>query len=163
MLLSKRLILKGKRWRKFYEASILIIFIALALVTGCLVRIITVEYFEWQQLLFMGIPFLFIIWWLPYKRKELKFSEIITGSKKEENHEIVTRTLKKLDWYIKLNHLYFIEAFAGPKITTTWGNEMVSILIDENRISINCICNVDIFRNQAFFTFGRLKKKIFGF
>ncbi len=160
MLSSNKLSLNGKRWWKFFEFSFYITGLTLVLILGSLMRILKVGYLEWQDPILIIIPTLFVLWWLSYKKKELIFFEIRTPFGVKENHTIVINSLKNLNWYIKKNQPYFLEAFREGRLAVKWGRDMISILIDNERILINSICNLDIFKNQALFTFGRLKRNI---
>jgi hypothetical protein len=162
MFETKTLILKGKRWRKFHEFIWWAILIGLGPFLGGILRITKIGFREWQVFPFIVIPILFMIWWIPYKRKELKLYEILTSFKKKQNQEFVLAAIEKLGWHTKYNSQQFIEAYDNSRIGLTWGMNMISVLIEDNRILLNCLTNLDstTTHKQAFFTFGKLKRNV---
>ena len=83
------------------------------------------------------------------KNRELVLREIETGLAKEQNHELVKDVLGQLNWRIKVNNKGFIEAYTNNQGFWTWSNQMVSVLITDNRIMFNSIYNPDSYRSQA--------------
>jgi hypothetical protein len=160
MLNSRKLILKGKRWRKFNEFTLVPIFVTLAVIIGCTLRISKVGFTEWQMVPFLIVPILFLVLWIPYKNTELQFFEVFTPFEKKENYHIAMNALKKMNWSVKIDTESFLEAYTSPAIGFTWGSDMITVLTDDKRILINCICNIDIVKQQAFFTFGKLKRNV---
>ncbi|MBL7741979.1 MAG: hypothetical protein JNN00_00760 [Chitinophagaceae bacterium] len=160
MFSAKKLILKGKRWRKFHEFTVVPTGLCIATTIGCVGRISKVGFTEWPLIPFFFLPITFLCWWIPYKNRELKFTDIETSNDQKGNHALVTNALNKLNWGIKKNTPYFIESFTSQDIGFTWGSDMITILLADKKILINCISNVDIVKNQAFFTFGHLSRTI---
>lgn len=158
MLNSGKLILRGKRWRKFNEFTIVPIFVLLAATTGCILRIRNIGHFEREMIPFLVIPLLFIVWWIPYKNKELKFSVIGTENSVNENYSFVIKALKNLKWTIVKNDKPYVEARISSAVGVTWGSDMIFILVDDKRILVTSLCNLEIPKQQAFFTFGQLNR-----
>jgi hypothetical protein len=159
MLSSGKLILRGKRWRKFHEFTVVPILLGLMSILGWLAGIQKRGfYFDWQLIPFISIPVLFTAWWIPYKNKELRFTGVSTPYEKKENYRIVINALNKLDWTIKEETDSLIEAYTSPMYGLPWGTDMMTVLIADNRILVNSLSSLEKVKNQAFFTFGALKR-----
>lgn len=160
MLASGKLILRGKRWRKFHEFTAVPIFVSLATITGAFLRISKVGIVEWQLTLFVLVPVLFLVWWIPYKNKQLRFFEIPTQYDKHENYSLAAGALQQLNWPVEKDDKTLIEAVIHRNTGLTWGNDMIFILIDDHRILVTSLSNLDMVKNQAFFTFGQLRRNV---
>jgi hypothetical protein len=125
MLHSGKLILRGKRWRKFNEFTIVPIFVFLAATAGCILRIRNIGHLEREMIPFLAVPLLFIVWWIPYKNKELKFFVIETDNSADENYSFAVRALESLKWAIVRNDKPYIEATTASKGGLTWGSDMI--------------------------------------
>lgn len=77
---------------------------------------------------------------------------------KKKNYRMVINVLNKLNWAIKKDTDNLIEAYTSANVGLTWGSDMVTMLIDDNRILVNSLSNLDVVKNQAFFTFGKLRR-----
>lgn len=55
-----------------------------------------------------------------------------------------------LGWDVKVDNKGYIEAYTGDFGFWTWTDQMISILIDDNKIMFNSIGNVDTFATQPF-------------
>lgn len=160
MLTSGKLILRGKRWRKFHEFTLLPIVFFLVVTVSSILRINKIGYLENEMIPFIAFPIIFLIWWIPYKNRELKFTIFKTEKNAEDNYSDVLQALKILKWKIVKKNNQFIEAQNDVKMQfTSWGgHDMIFILIDDKRILITSLSDLDAVRNQSFFTFGRLTK-----
>ena len=157
MFETKTLLLKGRRWRRFNEAIVWAMLFMIMWVCAAVVSMIK-NGFHWAPVLFIIVPILFLTWWSPNKDKELRFYELTTEFNKKENHEFVLAALKKLEWKIGYTSIRFTEAYENSKNWWTWGDNMVTVLIEDNRILINCVTNLDVITTQAGFTFGELTR-----
>ncbi len=157
---SGELLLKGKRWFKFHEFTIWIVVIGAGFCTGVILRIVKVGFIEWWPLPLFLIPILFIVWWIPYRRKRLRLHEVSTTFTRKENHEFVVRAIKQLDWHIKYDSVKYIEATDDSQIGTTWGDNMIFALIYDNKILLNCQTDLSALYAQAVFTFGKLTRNV---
>ena len=100
-------------------------------------------------LLFLIFPALTLLIYFN-KRQELRLKDIHTNLSKSENHKIVRATLKQLGWQVKVDNKGFLEAYTDNFGFFTWTDQMISVLIDEKKISFNSIDNVDTFATQGF-------------
>jgi hypothetical protein len=91
--------------------------------------------------------------------KALRFIEIGTPFLIKDNHRLVMQVFHGMRWKVKQNQYDFVEAYS-PKWDkgTTWGYEMMSVIIAEKKILVNCICSVDTIWFQVGITFGRTKQ-----
>lgn len=100
-------------------------------------------------LLFLIFPVLTLLIYFN-KRQELRLKDIHTNLPKSDNYKIVRATLKHLGWQIKVDKKGFIEAYTDNFGRFTWTDQMVSILIVNDKIAFNSIGNVDSFATQGF-------------
>lgn len=97
-------------------------------------------------LIFPALTFLIYI----NKSQELRLKNIQTNLSKSENYKIVRATLKQLGWQVKIDNKGFIEAYTDNFGIFTWTDQMISVLIENKKISFNSIGNVDTFATQGF-------------
>lgn len=100
-------------------------------------------------LLFLFFPLLTLLAYIS-KRQELRLKEIQTTLSKQDNYTGVKDTMKVLGWHIKVDNKGFIEAYTDNFGIWTWTDQMVSVLIGDNKILFNSIGNVDTYATQAF-------------
>ena len=100
-------------------------------------------------LLFLIFPTLTLLIYFN-KRQELRLKDVHTNLPKSENHKIVRATLKQLGWQVKVDNKGFLEAYTDNFGFFTWTDQMISVLIDDNKISFNSIGNVDTLATQGF-------------
>lgn len=100
-------------------------------------------------LLFLIFPTLTLLIYFN-KRQALRLKDIHTNLPKSENYKIVRATLKQLGWQIKVDNKGFLEAYTDNFGFFTWTDQMISVLIDDKKISFNSIGNVDTFATQGF-------------
>jgi uncharacterized membrane protein YbhN (UPF0104 family) len=93
------------------------------------------------------------------QQRKLKLTDFKTGLPKNDNYSIAKKAVENLQWTIKADSIDFIEAYNPHRDFRTWGNEMISILLLDNDILLNSICNLDLM-NQAAFSFGKNKKNV---
>jgi c-di-AMP phosphodiesterase-like protein len=93
------------------------------------------------------------------QQRKLKLTHFNTGLSKIENFYLAKRVIEILQWTTKENDQDFIEAYNPRRDFRTWGNEMISIVLLDNEILLNSICNLDRM-NQVAFSFGKNKENI---
>ena len=93
------------------------------------------------------------------QQSKLKLTSFDTGLSRDDNYTLTKNTLNALHWTVKEDTSDFIEAYNPHRDIRTWGNEMVSIILLDNQILLNSICNLDAM-NQVMFTFGKNKQNI---
>jgi hypothetical protein len=98
---------------------------------------------------------------LTYKSQQskLRLTSFETGIPQSDNYALAKKTLEELQWTVKEETKDFIEAYNPQRDLRTWGNEMVSIVLLDNRILLSSICNLDAM-NQVMFTFGKNRQNI---
>lgn len=84
------------------------------------------------------------------QRQLLKLKQINTDFLKPDNYKIVKDTLHTLNWRIKVDNKGFIEAYTNNFVFWTWTDQMISIVITDNKILFNSIGNVDTYATQLF-------------
>lgn len=96
------------------------------------------------------------IYWLQYKRLRLKTVE--TSLNPDEVLSIFTNAVEQLKWKIVINNKKVIIAKVNNGwLTGSWG-EQVTIILDENKIYLNSICDPD--KRSSLISFGNNKKNI---
>lgn len=93
------------------------------------------------------------------QQEKLKLTSFLTDVSKGENYTLTKKTLEALQWIIKEDTYDFIEAYNPHRDMRTWGNEMISIVLLDDHILLNSICNLDAM-NQSGFSFGKNKQNI---
>ena len=93
------------------------------------------------------------------QQRKLILTPFRTSFAKADNYIIAKKTLEALQWIVKEDSLDFIEAYNPQRDIRTWGDEMISLVLLDNEILINSICNL-VYRNQSFFTFGKNQENI---
>ena len=99
--------------------------------------------------------------YLIYKSQQskLRLTSFDTGVSQDDNYALARKTLEALQWTVKEDTQDFIVAYNPHRDIRTWGNEMVSIVLLNNRILLNSICNLDAM-NQVMFTFGKNRQNV---
>jgi hypothetical protein len=167
MISKGRLILTMRRFLVHYSASIFFSLSSLILIATLIIHwsknASQKNFFIVVLMIFVLFPLLAIITFIN-QYKNLKFHSFQTQFSKTDNHKLAAQTLRRIGWKIKVNQKEFIEAY-NPKWSNgrTWGYEMMSIIISEKEILINCICSVDTIWFQAGLTFGKLKNLVTDF
>jgi hypothetical protein len=97
--------------------------------------------------------------YLTYKsqQRKLKLISFDTGMSLSDNYATAKKTLDALQWRVAEETSNFIEAYNPHQDIRTWGNEMFSIVLLNNQILLNSICNLDAM-NQVGFSFGKNKQ-----
>ncbi len=93
------------------------------------------------------------------QQSKLQLISFFTDLSKTDNYGFSKKTLEILKWTIKEDSQDFIEAYNPHRDIRTWGNEMISIVLLDNQILLNSICNLDAL-NQVAFTFGKNQENI---
>lgn len=158
MLSSKRNILHGKRLWRFYEGQFYFSLIFVGLLIGALIRIYKVGVENYILLILVIIPPFLTYLMIIYRRSELRFLEVVTNKSSEENYILIKESIRLLNWRIEKESPRDVEAFTGQGLGLTWGDEMITAIIADNLILINCQCNLDYYKTQNFFTFGKLTR-----
>jgi hypothetical protein len=149
ILQTKRICLtKGRTFRHYLDTIILggiSLFSFFLVLKGCF------KEGNQNNPLYFPLPYIFLffaILLLIDKSKSLKLKELSTNYSKHENYKIVKEALHVLGWHIKVDNKGFIEAYTNSFGFWTWTDQMVSILITDNRILFNSISNVDSYATQ---------------
>ena len=88
----------------------------------------------------------------------MKFKVIQTNLSKEKLLEIIKETGNELEWRTeKKTNDYFINVTNPKWCSGSWG-ERITIIIDNNRILINSICDPD--KKSSVISAGRNKKNV---
>jgi hypothetical protein len=158
MLSSKKIVFHGKRLWRFYEAQFYFSLIFLAPVIGTLLRINKVGLENNILLLFVIVPLFLIFFLISYRRSELNFIEVVNNNTQEQNCILIKKAIQDLKWRIENESVRHLEVFTSNGPGLTWGDEMVTVIIADNSILINCQCNLDYYKTQGMFTFGKLTR-----
>ncbi len=99
--------------------------------------------------------------YITYKsqQRKLKLISFDTGMSMSDNYATAKKTLDALQWRVAEDTSNFIEANNPHQDIRTWGNEMFSIVLLNNQILLNSICNLDAM-NQVGFSFGKNKQNV---
>lgn len=157
MIRTRRLVLNKKRLRRHYLSSgvtgIAATFFLYLLLKGYWSGHGEEYYFP----LFVGMAALALLL-LANQYYALRLKEVPTGRPQEQNQLVVRATLEKLGWPVSMDREGFIEAYTPssfPGDLRTWGAEMVSIVITDDRVLVNSICNLEHSPAQAAFSLGK--------
>ena len=156
MFITKRNILRADRFWYFYQFQFYISVVLLAPIIMTIIRIVMKGLEGYYQILLMAIPVLIILFLFYYRRSELRFIKIINDKNINENYLIVEKSINDLNWKARIKSERHIEAFTKGKFGSNWREEMVTIIIYDNLILINCLSNLETSQNTAAFTFGKL-------
>jgi hypothetical protein len=99
-------------------------------------------------LIFLIFP-LFAVYLFIKQWASLKLKVLLTDLSKQDNYKMVKETLRILQWHIKVDNKGFIEAYAETNGLWTWEDQMISIIITDNKVLFNSIVGVDTFSTQA--------------
>lgn len=161
-LVQKRLNLDRKSFLKHYEAPI-----------WCgILCIVMFGYFFYLQirdpfrltapmLMLLVFPGMTLAVWLNQYRI-LRFGQIDTNLDDDTSYRIAKYTLETLQWPIyKEKQNVFLQANNPFNDIRTWGDEMITIVIDKKRVLVNSICNPDYGKMaQAGLSFGKNKQNV---
>lgn len=169
MTSRERLILSPRRWLIHYCMPILLIIssisVIIAFIEGRSSGFYKVEkdlnYYIVIFMVFILFPFLAILTSIVQYRA-LKFITIPAILSAKNNQNAALQALRRMHWTIKVNQEGFMEAhnpILEPTSLRTFGREMITVIILEKRVLLNCICNVDTtIWFQGAFTFGKIKE-----
>lgn len=112
-----------------------------------------------SEMLVVSIPFTIagiFFYYIQYKR--LKFITLKTNLSQNKIQEIVSETAKQLEW-IKITKSVDLTIFKTfPNWSTgSWG-EQITIIINDDKVLINSICDPD--KTSSIASFGRNKKNV---
>ncbi len=161
MLKRKRLVLSRKRMTRHFGICLWSIggaIFALLLQASFFLSGKNVDGRDGQILILVLILISIILAWIQYRK--LKFKRIQNHFSSEENKKIVNDAIESLNWKIAFKSKYFIEAINPKRDYRSWGDEMISIVVADQEILVNSICNVDSTRMQAFLSFGKNKENV---
>lgn len=160
MIANEKLLLKGRRFRRFHEFTFVSVLICTVFAFISIRNSLPVGIFNSELLPFIIGPILFIIVWIPLKNSELKLKKVLTDLNKTENQELLIRALSNLNYQVTLNNKGYVEATAESRIGITWGRDHIFAVIDNRNLYLTSLTNLDSARTQAFFTFGKLKRNV---
>lgn len=165
VLESKRLHLTKRRTLRYYSDTLIVSFISIILLLFIVKGFISRSgYYNSPYLLIFLIFPGFACYLFVKQTKSLFLKELETSFTKQDNYKIAKETLQILKWHIRIDNKGFIEANTDSFGFLTWTDQMISILITDNKILLNSICNVDTYATQAI-TWGqntRNMKKFIG-
>ena len=150
MLQTKRLYLTKRRRIRYYLDTlieiVLSIFFLFLIAKGFINK--DGHYNSPYFTIFLVFPIMAGLLYL-HQNKSLRLKELKTDLSKQDNYKVVKATLEALHWQIKVDNKDFIEASTDDFGIFTWAEQMFSIVISDDRIFINSICNVDTYATQA--------------
>lgn len=157
MIRTRRLVLSKKRLRRHYLASgvtgMASAFFLYLILKGYWSGHGEESYFP----LFVGTAALALLL-LANQYYALRLKEVPTWRPQEQNQLLVRATLAKLGWPLSVDEEGFIEAYTPssfPGDLRTWGAEMVSVVITDDRVLVNSTCNLERYPAQAAFSLGK--------
>ncbi len=164
---SEMLFLNKQRSKYHFDAAITLRYTALIPVITAIFFLVKNGVSSWLTLLIFcitGTSVFLLASALVYKsqQRKLKLAHFNTGLSKIENYYLSKKVVDILGWTIKENNQDFIEVYNPHRDFRTWGNEMISIVLLDNKILLNSICNLDRL-NQVAFSFGKNKENIENF
>ena len=114
-----------------------------------------------NEIILSGLPFLIaaIVFYF-IQRARLNFYELTIKFSDQEFDEALSRTAKELKWKIKIHQKKYIQAIRPSNLTGSWG-EMITIIIDGDRILLNSICDPDNIASVASFGWNKKNLKTF--
>jgi len=111
------------------------------------------------EMFFVNIPFLILavaFFFIQYKR--LNFKTIRTTLSHDLIQDAIESTAKELDWIPSINTKYYKVFKTFPKwYTGSWG-EQITVLLDNDKVMINSICDPD--KRASVVSFGRNRKNM---
>ncbi len=161
MLAGRRLILSRKRFITNYSIPFTVgLMGSVALFFSSNLLFDSTIPFSPAVLILLAIPATAIALFLN-QYTALRLKQIDTGLSKENNYKFAKIALENLQWEINVDTKGYIETFNPLGDITTWEDQMISIIIDDNVILINSICNVDsIVLNQSAFSLGKNRQNV---
>lgn len=112
-----------------------------------------------QELFLVNLPFAFIgilFYYIQYNR--LKFKVLTIDLPNDIIQNLIKNTAQELEWRPEINTKYFKTYKTYPKlITGSWG-EKITIIIDNDRIMINSICDPE--KRASVVSVGRNRKNM---
>lgn len=114
-----------------------------------------------DELILFGLPFLVgaIVFYF-IQRARLNFYELTIKFSDDEFEEALNRTAKELKWKIKTHQKKYIRAIRPSNWTGSWG-EMITIIIDGDRILLNSICDPDNIASVVSYGWNKKNLKTF--
>jgi hypothetical protein len=110
------------------------------------------------ELWFIVLPPFLALFFYFIQRDKLKFKSVDTSLSKPELDKIIRKVGKELGWIITTNNKNVVIAKTIPTfLSGSWG-EQITIIIDQNRILVNSIC--DLNQPSSIASFGRNKKNM---
>lgn len=162
ILMTGRLILRRRRLFRHYAGVLLLLFLSIFLITFIAVKSVDSNFaFKTPMLIFLIFPLFTITAFInQYVALNLKTFETVLS--KADNYSIAKDAIKTLKWKIRIDNIGFIEAFNDyTSFGRTTGEDMISIIITDNKILINSIGNVDGVSDwQVSFSFGKHTENI---
>ena len=164
MIQSGMLFLDKKRKNSHYDAAYTIRYVSLIPAVLSIYFLFKQSFANWGSVLifcFISTGIFLLVSLLIFKVQEakLKFISFSTHRTKADNYLLSLEVLQILKWNIGQNSPDFIEAYNPNKDMRTWGNEMISILLLDNKILLNSICNLDLM-NQSFLSLGKNEQNV---
>ena len=151
MLITQRLILSRKRLFKHYEV---LVWLGLPM-CFCVAAFVYMQSQDslaniiGPKLILLALPVLgLLIFSNQYRALGLKKME--TSFSKEKNYILAKEAITALKWRLQVDNKGFLEALNPFSDLRTWGNEMISIVIDDRQM----------LKSQAALSFGKNRQNI---
>jgi hypothetical protein len=161
MIKTRRLMLSKRRLRKHYRGC------GAPGILGAFFFYLSAKGYNGQsEQVYFGVSLLLIslaILMLLNQYFALRLKEVTTGLTREQNYYLVKETLKTLGWPVRVEDKGFVEAYTPsgfPKDLRTGGREMVSIVITDEAVWINSICNLDHYLPPSAFSLGKNRQNV---
>lgn len=114
-----------------------------------------------MEIILSSLPFLFgaIVFYF-IQRTRLNFYELTIKFSGDEFEEALSRTAKELKWKINTHQKKYVRAIRPSNWTGSWG-EMITIILDGDRILLNSICDPDNIASIASYGWNKKNLKTF--
>src|SRR5690625_6043712 len=112
-----------------------------------------------KEMFLVNIPFMILgiaFFFIQYRR--LNFKIITTSLSYDLIHNAIMTTAKELDWITMINTKNYKDFRTFPKwYTGSWG-EQITVIVDNDKVMINSICDPD--KKASVASFGRNRKNM---
>lgn len=112
-----------------------------------------------KEMFLVNVPFVVlsvVFFFIQYKR--LKFKSIRTNLSDDAIQKIIETTATELEWIPFVNRTYYKVFKTFPKwYTGSWG-ERITLIIDNNKVMVNSICDPD--KRASVVSVGRNRKNM---
>lgn len=112
-----------------------------------------------MEMLSVSIPFMILgIVFFFFQYKRLKFKTIKTFISRDMVNNAIKTTATELDWIPEINTKDFKVFKTNPKwYTGSWGEQII-VILDNDKVMVNSICDLD--KKTSVVSFGRNRKNM---